>query len=164
MNCKIARDWLLRELDGELSVHEEQELHAHLAGCAACVQESRLVKLPGRIARSMPAPKPSPYFYSRLKAFIESEKQPLNMWQIILGLSHRVVPSCAVVMLVFLAAFTYYHFKDVQAGSLPDLTNESISPVPPEWLSMAVRSPRKAFFWRCLAAILLHQASQNRVI
>jgi anti-sigma factor RsiW len=114
MNCKTGRVWILRELDDELSVDEQKQLHAHLTECAFCSREFQLIMLPGRIARSVAGPEPSPYFYSRLKASIESERPPVSLWQIIMGLSRRVVPSFAVVMLAFLAVFTYYHFKNIR--------------------------------------------------
>jgi predicted anti-sigma-YlaC factor YlaD len=36
MNCRIARRWVLRELDRDLSVDQALELDAHVASCRAC--------------------------------------------------------------------------------------------------------------------------------
>lgn len=38
MNCQEVMELMQRQLDGDLNSHEEDELHAHLAQCADCVQ------------------------------------------------------------------------------------------------------------------------------
>lgn len=37
-------DWLHRELDNDLSVHEQQQLAAHLATCPSCAEERRQLR------------------------------------------------------------------------------------------------------------------------
>lgn len=115
MDCTAARDRLFRKLDSNLTKAELEQLDSHLAECASCAREMRILMLPRRIAQIVPALEPSPYFYSRLKARIESEQQPVTMWQIVLGLSRQAIPLFAVITLALLSVFAYYQFQDLRA-------------------------------------------------
>ncbi len=111
MRCSTAKTWLFRGLDGEISVAESKELDTHLAGCPACVREKRLLSIPRRIGQVIPVLQPSPYFYSRLRARLESESQSVTIWQIILGLSHHLVPALAAITLALLSVFAYFQVQ-----------------------------------------------------
>lgn len=115
MECTIVRTQLFRRIDGELSAFESGQLEAHLAQCASCAQEYRLLTLPGRIAQAIPTLTPSRYFFSRLKARIESEVQSIAIWQTIFGLARRVVPALAGITLALLSAFAYFELRSPQA-------------------------------------------------
>ncbi len=107
MECTTARDWLFRLIDGELKSSEKQVLEAHLAGCPGCSQEYQVLTLPRRIAQALPPVEVSPFFYSSLRARLRGEAQGLTIWQMLVGLSHRVVPAMALLTLALLGAFAY---------------------------------------------------------
>ena len=111
MRCSTAKPWLFRSLDGELSAAESEELDIHLADCPACVREKRLLSIPRRIGRVIPILQPSPYFYSRLRARLESEAQSVTIWQILLGLSRHLVPALAAITLALLSVFAYFQIQ-----------------------------------------------------
>lgn len=111
MDCSEIRAWLFRRLDDELSQPERDRLDAHLGGCPSCAREWRLLTLPRRIGRSIPALEPSPFFYARLRARLEREKQSVTIWQVLLGLSRQIVPAMATVTLVIISLFAYYEFR-----------------------------------------------------
>ena len=119
MDCTVARIWLFRKIDDELSSGESKLLDSHLAQCSACMREFRMLALPQRIGRVIPAFEPSLYFYSRLRARIESEAQSITIWQIVLGLSRQIVPALAAITLALLSIFAYLQLEgaglDVQA-------------------------------------------------
>ncbi len=119
MDCSVARIWLFRKIDGELSSSDSSLLDSHLAQCSACMREYRILAVPRTIGQSIPALQPGPYFYGKLKARIESEAQGVTIWQIILRLSRRVVPALAVITLALLSLFAYQQLQgprmDVQA-------------------------------------------------
>ncbi|MBP1597467.1 MAG: putative zinc-finger [Acidobacteria bacterium] len=117
MRCGVARNWLFRLLDRELSREEEVELEDHLASCPSCMREWRILTLPQRIARSIPVLEPPPCFYSRLRARLEMQKQSITIWQIIIGLSRQIVPALATVTLLIISLFAYLEFR----GPSPDL-------------------------------------------
>ncbi|MBZ5498209.1 MAG: zf-HC2 domain-containing protein [Acidobacteriia bacterium] len=111
MKCSTVRSWLFRLMDDELPPQEREQLHAHLTGCLSCTREWKLLTLPRRIGRSIPALEPSPFFYARLKARLEREEQAITIWQIILGLSRQIVPAMATVTLVIISLFAYLEFR-----------------------------------------------------
>lgn len=115
MDCTVARDWLFRRMDAELSPSETEQLDSHLARCASCSRELKLLMFPQRIARSIPVLEPSPYFYRRLKARLETEDQAVTMWQVLLGLSRQAIPAFAVITLALLSAFAYVQFQELRA-------------------------------------------------
>jgi hypothetical protein len=115
MDCTVTRDLLFRRVDDELTPSERDRLDSHLAKCESCTRELKLLMLPRRIARVIPGMEPSPYFYSKLRVRIDSERQPVTIWQILLGLSHRTIPTFAVITLALLTVFGYYQFQDIRA-------------------------------------------------
>jgi hypothetical protein len=110
MDCVIARSWLFRLLDEELSSAERDRLQSHLDFCTSCTREWKILSLPRRIGKSIPALEPSPFFYTRLRARLERESQSITIWQIILGLSRQIVPALATVTLVIISLFAYFEF------------------------------------------------------
>jgi len=117
MKCDVARMWLFRLMDDELSTGEREQLDSHLRGCPACSREWKILTIPQRIGRSIPALEPSPYFYARLRARLQAEEQTITMWQIILGLSRQIVPALATITLVIVSLFAYFEYR----GPGPDL-------------------------------------------
>lgn len=115
MDCMQARDLVFRSLDGELNLHEESFLNTHLASCPSCAREMKLVSIPRKIARVLPVLEPSPYFYQRLRARLESESETVTLWQILLGLSRPIVPVLATVTLVLISLFAYYQARGPEA-------------------------------------------------
>ena len=110
MECGIARSWLFRLMDEELSPAERDQLQLHLGCCPSCTREWKILSLPRRIGKSIPALEPSPFFYGRLRARLEKESQSITIWQIILGLSRQIVPALATVTLVIVSLFAYFEF------------------------------------------------------
>jgi hypothetical protein len=109
MDCTRARGNIFRLLDRELGEGEERELRQHLAVCAACTRELRLLSLPRRLGQAIPALEPSPFFYQRLRANLESarEYQGVTIWQIVVGISRQIVPAFASVTLALVSIFIY---------------------------------------------------------
>jgi hypothetical protein len=114
MDCTIARSWLFRLLDEELLPAERDRLQRHLDCCPSCTREWRILSLPRRIGRSIPALEPPPLFYARLRARLERE-QSITVWQIVLGMSRQIVPALATVTLVILSLFAYFEWQGPKA-------------------------------------------------
>jgi hypothetical protein len=106
MDCAAAKISIFCCLDQELDVRESEQLQSHLAGCAPCARQMKLLLLPRRIGQALPAIEPSPFFYQRLRAQL-AESQNITIWQVVLGLSRQLVPGLAVVTLVLVAVFAY---------------------------------------------------------
>jgi Putative zinc-finger len=106
MDCAAARTSIFRSLDQELNVWESEQLQIHLAECPSCARQMKLLLLPRRIGRALPAFEPSPFFYQRLRAQL-AESQSITIWQVVLGLSRQLVPALAVVTLVLVSVFAY---------------------------------------------------------
>ncbi len=114
MECSKARILLFRNLDAELAAPESRELETHLLGCDACSREKRLLAIPRKIGKALPVLQPSPFFYTRLKARLDSENQSVTIWQIMLTLSRHLLPAFAAVTLALLSVFAYYQVREPQ--------------------------------------------------
>lgn len=112
MDCATARTWIFKRIDGELSPEEWARLDLHLAGCSSCARDYRLFSIPRRIGRAIPVLEPPPYFYTRLRARIESEDQGISVWQFILMLSRHLVPALAAVTLALISVFAYFQITE----------------------------------------------------
>jgi hypothetical protein len=148
MDCTRARAWIFKLLDGELPAEDEARLAAHTSACAACARDLKLLALPRRLGQAIPVLEPSPFFYRRLRARLESapEYQGVTIWQILVGLSRQVVPALASITLALVSVFIYQQLRgpssDYQAydsiflsgerpqslviAALGDLTDESV--------------------------------------
>jgi hypothetical protein len=115
MRCSEIRQWILRSLDGELSPGEEERLTAHLRECPVCDWEMKLLSLPRRVARVVPAYEPSAYFYQRLRARLRKAEESITIWQILIGLSRQLVPALAVITLALLSIFSYQQLRSSTA-------------------------------------------------
>ena len=111
MECTVARTWLFRKLDEELSPSENEQLNLHLAVCDSCARQLKLLMIPRRLSRAIPALEVSPYFYQKLRARINGEVQSVTIWQIIMGLSRRILPVMAAITLALLSVFAYFQFR-----------------------------------------------------
>jgi hypothetical protein len=117
MDCKTAQTWIFRRLDDEVSVSEAGQLDAHLLQCAACARELSILTIPRRISQVLPEVEVSPFFYSRLKARIQSETLADSTWSMILRLSRHLVPALGTLTLVVLLTFGYLQLR----SPIPDL-------------------------------------------
>jgi hypothetical protein len=117
MDCRLVRSKLFRLMDDELPPEEQGGLEAHLQSCPSCTREHKILMLPRRIGKSIPALEPSPFFYAKLKARLERESQNVTMWQIIIGLSRQIIPALATITLVIISFFAYLQYR----GPGPDL-------------------------------------------
>lgn len=111
MECGKARSLLFKLIDDELQEQKRKELLLHLDSCASCAREWKILTIPRRIGRTIPALEPSPFFYQKLRARLASESQSITIWQIIFGLSRRVVPALATLTLVMVMVFAYMEFR-----------------------------------------------------
>jgi len=112
MDCSTARTLIFKRIDGELSSEEGGRLDSHVAGCSACARDFKLFSIPRRIGRAIPVLEPPPYFYTRLRARIESEDQSISIWQFILLLSRHMVPALAAVTLALVSVFAYFQITE----------------------------------------------------
>jgi anti-sigma factor RsiW len=115
MECAEMKIWLFRKIDGELSDLENAALDTHLAQCASCAREYRLLALPRRIAQKIPQPMPSPFFYQKLRMRIESEVQGTAGWQVLWGLARKMVPALAGITLALLSVLAYLQMQSPEA-------------------------------------------------
>lgn len=115
MSCSEVQAWILRSIDGELSAQDQEQLNAHLLKCAACAREMKILLLPQRLARALPACKPSPFFYQRLRARVNAEAQSASIWQIVPGLSRQLVPVLATLTLALITVFAYLELRPPEA-------------------------------------------------
>ncbi len=111
MKCAEVRNWLFRQIDGELSESENKALDTHLAQCASCAREYRLLALPNQIARQIPQQTPSPFFYQKLMTRIEGEAQENAGWQIFWKLGRQMIPALAGITLALLTALVYFQLQ-----------------------------------------------------
>ncbi|MBN2337689.1 MAG: zf-HC2 domain-containing protein [Acidobacteria bacterium] len=120
MKCKTARDLLFRKIDAELSGDEDARLEEHLAGCASCLREYRLLRIPSLVARSSTPITPSPWFCQGVRARIEEESPGMALWTSVQTLAHRMIPTLAGVTLALLAAFAYLQMRAPDAALFRD--------------------------------------------
>ncbi len=113
MNCASVRSSLFKHIDNELSASEREELEVHLAGCDSCSRELKLLMLPRHIGRFIPALEPSPYFFQRLRARLDSESQTVTIWQLTLALSRQIVPVLALITLSLLTVLPTSSFRSL---------------------------------------------------
>jgi len=107
MKCAEVRSRLSRKIDGELTDFEIRELDHHLAQCAHCTREYRLLMFPHQVAEETPSLAPSPFFYKKLRARIECEIQGAAEWQPLWGFARRMIPALAGITLALLSVFAY---------------------------------------------------------
>jgi hypothetical protein len=107
MECTAIQNWLFRKIDGELSDRENEELIIHLAHCASCAREYNLLALTQRLALTIPAVEPSPYFSRKLSGRIANEANAGAFWQTIFSTERRIVPALASITLLLLSIFAY---------------------------------------------------------
>jgi anti-sigma factor RsiW len=115
--CTVVQNRQFRNIDNELPDPEKIDFEAHLQACPSCRREYRILTLSLRLARGAAVPVPSPFFYSRLRANIESEAQQTTFWQSVLGPTRHLVSVLAVFTLVLLSVFAYLQLR----GSETDL-------------------------------------------
>src|SRR5688572_14944241 len=115
MNCTVVRPWIFQSIDGELSAQDQEQLNAHLLRCAGCAREMQVLLLPQRLARALPACKPSPFFYQKLRARLNAESQTVSIWQIVPALSRQLVPMLATVTLALISVFAYLELRPPEA-------------------------------------------------
>ncbi len=114
MDCSKARTLIFKRIDGEISPSERAGLESHIAGCLSCARDLKLFSIPRRIGQAIPILEPPPYFYTRLRARIESEDQGISIWQFILMLSRHLVPALAAVTLALVSVFAYFQITEPQ--------------------------------------------------
>jgi len=111
MECNAARGLFSRKIDGELTDAEKSALDAHLAQCPYCLRAYRILSLPHNMAKIVPAPIVSPYFYQRLEAAIAGQAQNSAFWQLLFTLSRKIIPAFAGITLALLSIFAYLQMR-----------------------------------------------------
>jgi len=111
MECTVARIWLFRKLDEELSPAESELLEQHLGTCDSCAHQLKLLMIPRRLSQAIPVLEISPFFYQKLRARTDSEAQAITMGQIIMGLSRQFLPVMAAITLALLSIFAYFQLR-----------------------------------------------------
>jgi hypothetical protein len=111
MNCAEARKRIFQKIDNEISISDSSLLDLHLASCESCAREFRMLAMPRRIGQMIPTLEASPFFYSRLKAWMAAEAQEITIWQIISGISRQMIPALAVMTLTLISLFGYIEYR-----------------------------------------------------
>lgn len=111
MKCNVVRSLLFRRMDVELHPEEQRRLDAHFGACVSCAREQKILLLPRRIALSIPALEPSPFFYARLRERLERESRGITAWQMITGMSRQIIPALATLTLVIISLFAYLEYR-----------------------------------------------------
>jgi anti-sigma factor RsiW len=84
--CDQVRDRLLSHHEGELEAEERRRVEAHLATCAACAREARLLREVLRRAQALSVPEPPAGFWEEFGAGVqrriamESPPRP-SLWE-----------------------------------------------------------------------------------
>ncbi|MFC4076769.1 anti-sigma factor family protein [Salinithrix halophila] len=82
MRCREYRDWIQRELDGDLSNWEEKELENHIQTCPACAQErAEWHHLSGGLFRFPDVEPPYSITDRVMERIAEEEKLSANGWR-----------------------------------------------------------------------------------
>lgn len=74
MKCKTLHKKLIFFLEGDLSEKEAREIKLHLNECAGCAAFAEDMKKTLGIIQAEKSPEVNPFFYTRLKARMESEE------------------------------------------------------------------------------------------
>ncbi len=127
MECTGVRNRLFQKIDGELATLENAELDAHLAECSSCTREYGLLSLPHRIAREIPPPEASPFFYQKLRMRIDSEAPGIAGRQTYFGLATRMIPTLAGITLALLTVFAYFELHGPEADIYRDYDRAFVS-------------------------------------
>jgi anti-sigma factor RsiW len=106
---------MFRKIDGELSESENADLDNHLAQCASCAREYRVLALPRRIAQEIPQLTPPPFFYPKLRKHIEGEARGIASRQVLWGLARKMVPAMATITLALLSVLAYSQLHSPEA-------------------------------------------------
>ncbi len=106
MRCHKAERWLLRDLDGRLSLQAKGKLASHLQGCPNCVRKRRDYALILGALRTEPA-SPSADFLERLRMKLGREEKPTS-WAWMGEWSLRAVPLSLILILALLVAMLFF--------------------------------------------------------
>ena len=118
MDCKIAQRQLFGRLDYDIDVeinesssarlYVDAELEKHLAECAACRREYRLISFPRAAAATIDPPRTaSEWFYQRLYRRIEEEARGRASRQAVWKLAYRMIPALAGITLTLAFIFAW---------------------------------------------------------
>jgi anti-sigma factor RsiW len=116
MDCRISRQKLLRHLDREIDAkaylpYADAELERHLAECAACRREYRLLSLPRAVAAAEQPVTASAWFHQRLCQRIEGEAKGRAGTQAVWKLACRMVPALAGVTMILASIFVWQEVR-----------------------------------------------------
>jgi anti-sigma factor RsiW len=75
MKCNTIHKKLIFFLEGDLPVREADEIYEHLARCEKCAAFAEDMKKTLSIIKLEKSPEVNPFFYTRLKARMEKEKE-----------------------------------------------------------------------------------------
>ena len=126
MDCEIARQKLFGRLDCEIDAEKNEspqarlyggaELEEHLAGCASCRREYRLLLLPRAVAAAEPPVTASAWFYQRLCRRIDGEIQGRAVRQAVWKLAYRMIPALACITLALASIFAWQEARPSTAA------------------------------------------------
>lgn len=86
MKCSTLHKNIIFFLEGELPAKEMEQMQTHLATCPNCKAFAEDLKKTLGIITEEKSPRVNPFFYTRLKARMESEseKETVSFWQPVL--------------------------------------------------------------------------------
>ena len=99
MNCQEARQEMLLMAPGESS----PTAAVHLRGCEECAKELASLRSTMALLDEWTAPEPSPYFDSKLRARLKSERESVRGWQHWLAPLTGWKPAMAVALAAVMA-------------------------------------------------------------
>ena len=125
MNCKEWQDWIQRNLDGDLSPAEGEELNRHLSTCPVCAQVARELEKVSRLLSGLPRPEPPVSLVDQVlndnttmppaEPVVNSPRSHRKKWLF------RTIPAGVAVAAVILAMVSLKDGFPIGGKSRPDL-------------------------------------------
>jgi len=129
MKCKTLHKNLIFFLEGELPAKEMEAVKSHLCDCKECAAFAEEIKKTLEIIEKEKSPEVNPFFYTRLKAKLESQAEPkkISVWQPVLV---KVIQPAFFSLLLLAGSYGGFKIASPVRGNLAstEITNNEIIP------------------------------------
>jgi hypothetical protein len=127
MSCSRIEKQMMPYVDGRLKLSEQQQVEAHLAGCAACrvrVNEFRAVS---GLLDELPQIEPSGAFDARVRALVAAEPVKQSWWAVFAP-SPRAAFAASLLLLATIWIGSRPSNMNMTNGGVNGTTAQSIDP------------------------------------